>query len=60
MAGSGIFSFPSYMNPTGDMNSLIGAVLANAIGLVCGFVVTVALYKFVPDKGSDAEKSQAA
>ena len=60
MAGSGIFSFPSYMNPTGDMNSLIGAVLTNAIGLVCGFVVTVALYKFVPDKGSDAEKSQAA
>lgn len=60
MAGSGIFSFPSYMNPTGDMNSLIGAVLTNAIGFVCGFIVTVALHKFMPDKGSNAAEAQAA
>lgn len=57
MAGSGIFALPGYLNPSGDLSSFIGAVLANVVGLVVSFLLTMAL-SFDPDEGVE-EKGQA-
>lgn len=45
MGSAGIFSFPCYINPDGDPNSLIGAVLGNIVGMVLAFVIAWFLCK---------------
>lgn len=45
MGATGIFSFPCYVNPSGDPNSLIGAVLGNVVGMVLAFVLAWILCK---------------
>lgn len=39
MGSSGIFSFPCYVDPSGDPNSLIGAILGNVVGMVLAFII---------------------
>ena len=53
MTSSGIFSFPGYMNPSGDMNSLIGAILCNVVGFILTFVLVYIMYR--PDADVSAE-----
>lgn len=53
MTSSGIFSFPGYMNPSGDMSSLIGAILCNAVGFILTFVLVYIMYR--PDADVSAE-----
>ena len=45
MTSSGIFSFPGYMDPSGDMSSLIGAILCNVVGLIINFVLVYIMYR---------------
>lgn len=45
LAGSGIFSFPSYVNPDGSSESLIGAVICNIVAFLVGLIVTLVLYR---------------
>lgn len=53
MTSSGIFSFPGYMNPSGDMSSLIGAILCNVVGFILTFVLVYIMYR--PDADTSAE-----
>lgn len=53
MTSSGIFSFPGYMNPSGDMSSLIGAILCNVVGFILTFVLVYIMYR--PDADVSAE-----
>lgn len=53
MTSSGIFSFPGYMDPSGDMSSLIGAILCNVVGLILNFVLVYILYR--PDEEAVVE-----
>lgn len=53
MTSSGIFSFPGYMNPSGDMSSLIGAILCNVVGFILTFVLVYITYR--PDADVSAE-----
>lgn len=53
MTSSGIFSFPGYMNPSGDMSSLIGAILCNIVGFILTFVLVYIMYR--PDADVSAE-----
>ena len=53
MTSSGIFSFPGYMNPSGDMNSLIGAILCNVVGFILTFVLVYIMYR--PDADASEE-----
>lgn len=53
MTSSGIFSFPGYMNPSGDMSSLIGAILCNVVGFILTFVPVYIMYR--PDADVSAE-----
>lgn len=53
MTSSGIFSFPGYMNPSGDMSSLIGAILCNVVGFILAFVLVYIMYR--PDADVSAE-----
>lgn len=53
MTSSGIFSFPGYMNPSGDMSSLIGAILCNVVGFILTFVLVYIMYR--PDADTLAE-----
>lgn len=53
MTSSGIFSFPGYMNPSGDMSSLIGAILCNVVGFILTFVLVYIMY--CPDADVSAE-----
>lgn len=48
-AGGGIFSLPNYIDPSGNANSIIGAVLCNVVGFVLCFVITY-FWKFDTDK----------
>ena len=45
MGSSGIFSFPTYVDPSGNPNSLIGAILGNVVGMALAFVITWILYR---------------
>lgn len=53
MTSSGIFSFPGYMNPSGDMSSLIGAILCNVVGFILTFVLVYIMYR--PGADTSAE-----
>lgn len=53
MTSSGIFSFPGYMNPSGDMSSLIGAILCNVVGFILTFALVYIMYR--PDADVSAE-----
>ena len=53
MTSSGIFSFPGYMNPSGDMSSLIGAILCIVVGFILTFVLVYIMYR--PDADTSAE-----
>lgn len=53
MTSSGFFSFPGYMNPSGDMSSLIGAILCNVVGFILTFVLVYIMYR--PDADTSAE-----
>lgn len=53
MTSSGIFSSPGYMNPSGDMSSLIGAILCNVVGFILTFVLVYIMYR--PDADVSAE-----
>lgn len=53
MTSSGIISFPGYMNPSGDMSSLIGAILCNVVGFILTFVLVYIMYR--PDADVSAE-----
>lgn len=53
MTSSGIFSFPGYMNSSGDMSSLIGAILCNVVGFILTFVLVYIMYR--PDADTSAE-----
>lgn len=53
MTSSGIFSFPGYMNPSGDMSSLIGAILCNVVGFILTLVLVYIMYR--PDADVSAE-----
>lgn len=53
MVSSGIFSFPGYMNPSGDMSSLIGAILCNVAGFVLSFILVYIMYQ--PEKEAAVE-----
>ena len=50
MGASGIFAMPTYINPDGSTNSLIGAVLTNVVAFVVCFVITFFWPGFDPDK----------
>lgn len=45
LGSSGIFSFPCYIDPSGNPNSLIGAVLANVVGMLLAFALSWILCK---------------
>lgn len=47
-SSAGIFALPAYINPNGDMTSLIGAVLCNVVAFVLCFAFTY-IAKFDPD-----------
>lgn len=53
MTSSGIFSFPGYMNPSGDISSLIGAILCNVVGFILTFVLVYIMYR--PGADTSAE-----
>ena len=53
MTSSGIFSFPGYMNPSGDMSSRLGAILCNVVGFILTFVLVYIMYR--PDADVSAE-----
>ena len=50
MGASGIFAMPTYINPDGSTNSLIGAVVTNVVALALGFAITFFWPGFDPDK----------
>lgn len=41
------------MNPSGDMSSLIGAILCNVVGFILTFVLVYIMYR--PDADTSAE-----
>lgn len=56
MAASGIFMFPCYIGPDGDLTGFIGAVIANVLGFLLGLIATYVLYR---DPDDEAETAQA-
>lgn len=46
---SGIFAMPCYISPDGDISGMIGAIIANIVGFVLCFALTM-FWKFDPDK----------
>ncbi len=54
MGASGIFAIPNYINPSGDMSSLIGAVICQLAGIAISFILTM-IIPFDPDEGMEEE-----
>lgn len=43
--GMGIFSYPGYISPDGDISSMIGAIVASGVAFALGFIYTYIFYK---------------
>ncbi len=46
MGGLGVFAFPSYINPeTNDVSGMVWMLIACAVAMIIGFVLTWVTYK---------------